>query len=156
MNSKNQALQQISVIPKTGLEMSQRDNMMYGDTYSFYVLPLTPLSLFRGYRDLFLLIPAVVPQNLRRAATLLHFNFFSSLFPFPSSTTEFAMCITHQEKKTISKRLLHNSQWLSSPLLRGYLESDGKKKSHFSMVWYICLEQGVRIQCSTVHLSGAI
>lgn len=99
MNGKSQALQQITVIPKTGLEMSQRDNMMYGDTYSFYVLSLTPLSLFRGYGDLFLLIPAVVPQNLRRAATLLHFNFSSALFPFPSSTTEFAMCITHQEKK---------------------------------------------------------
>lgn len=63
-------------------------------------------SLFRGFKDLYVPTPPVVPQNLRRASPLQHHHIFLHSFSLspPCSTTEFATCTT--KKKKVSKRLI--------------------------------------------------
>lgn len=84
MNDKSQAVQQTTLL----LFQKQDLNTLYLHTHSYHLLLY--FSLFRGYKGLFFSTPAVVPQNLRRAAPLL--SFFP---PTPTFSLSFPTVFKH-------------------------------------------------------------
>lgn len=136
MNDKSQALWQITttIILKTGLEMSRQELTWCMVIHIHSSSSHSHSFLFRRYRDLFISVPAVVPQN-SRASPLLHYHFLLHSFSLSFPTVfNHSVCNVYNklENKKFPKDFSSNSQALPSPLLRGYLGSGGKKeqKSH--------------------------
>lgn len=95
-------------------------------------------SLFRGFKDLYIPTPAVVPVVI--TGVQLHCStitsFYTNCLSFP---TMFNHEVCNVDKKKNPKVLFSNSQGLPSPSWWGYLRSNGKKEEKSHVLCRACL-----------------
>lgn len=134
-----------TTILKTGLENElARANTVYGPAHPFYLLLSTLLSLFRGYRDLFVSTSAAVPLNLKMATLLLHYH--PSYTPFSPTIFKHWVCNVCNKSGKIYmflKCFFNNSQGLWSLLLTIF-GNRWKERSPICTVGHTCHRMGAR------------